>query len=211
MVAYVDGFNLYFGMRSQRLRHCYWLDVPAAIGRLLESGERLVETKYFTSRVSGPPDKVRRQNEYLDALATRPNIRMFFGVYQTHERRCASCDAVWQWHNEKMTDVNIAVELLTDAYRDAFDTALLVSADSDLAAPISAIRSLLPGKRVVVLFPFGRGSVRLEQLAHQKRRMRRWVVEAFQMPDEVTGLDGYIRRRPSEWSRTSNDPQSGTA
>ena len=30
---------------------------------------------------------------------------------------------------EKMTDVNIAVELMQDAFQDAFDTAILISAD----------------------------------------------------------------------------------
>jgi hypothetical protein len=35
-------------------------------------------------------------------------------------------------HHEKMTDVNIAVELLTDAFQDSFDVALLISADGDL-------------------------------------------------------------------------------
>ena len=39
-----------------------------------------------------------------------------------------------------MTDVNIAVELLQDAFQDAFDTAILISADSDLIAPIAAVK-----------------------------------------------------------------------
>ena len=39
-----------------------------------------------------------------------------------------------------MTDVNIATAMLTDAYRDRFDTALLVSADSDLVPPVRAAR-----------------------------------------------------------------------
>ncbi|MGH9629467.1 MAG: NYN domain-containing protein [Bryobacteraceae bacterium] len=44
--------------------------------------------------------------------------------------------------SEKMTDVNIAVELLQDAFQGAFDTAILISADSDLIAPIAAVRRL---------------------------------------------------------------------
>jgi hypothetical protein len=48
--------------------------------------------------------------------------------------------------NETMTDVNIAVELMQDAFHNNFDTALLVSADSDLVGPVVAVQKLLPQK-----------------------------------------------------------------
>ena len=40
--------------------------------------------------------------------------------------------------------MNIAVRMLEDAYDDRFDTAIVVSGDSDLTAPIQAVRRLLP-------------------------------------------------------------------
>ncbi len=200
VIAYVDGFNLYFGLRSQRLAHLYWLDVAAMISRLLERRELLVATKYFTSRVSGSPEKAKRQNTYLEALQTRPQLSMYFGVYQTHPRNCHSCGTVWEVHSEKMTDVNIAVELMTDAHRNLYDTAVIVSADADLSPAIIAVRALYPDKSIIVMFPPGRGSVRLEQIATAKRRIRPWVLAASQLPDTVTGFDGHPRQRPIEWS-----------
>lgn len=56
-------------------------------------------------------------------------------------------------HHEKMTDVNIAVQMLSDAFQDQFDVALLVSADSDLVGLITTLRQLFPLKRVIVAFP----------------------------------------------------------
>lgn len=199
VVAYVDGFNLYFGMRQLRLQQFYWLNVPKAIERLLEREERLIATKYFTSRVSGPPDKVQRQSEYLEALETVPNLSMIFGMYNTQTRKCSACQSEWEQHSEKMTDVNIAVEMLTDAHRDVFDTAVVVSADADLAPAFQAIRMLYPNKRVLAMFPPGRGSVKLESIVHGKRRMRQWVIAASQLPDTVIGRDGYPKKRPKEW------------
>ena len=38
-----------------------------------------------------------------------------------------------------MTDVNIAVEMLTDVFQDKLDKALIISADSDLAGPIRKV------------------------------------------------------------------------
>lgn len=207
-IAYIDGFNLYFGLRSQRLRHLYWLDLRAMVRRLLEKDEQLLALKYFTSRISGPPEKVRRQNDYIDAVTAQPATRVYFGHYQSHPRSCQSCGAIYEHPNEKQTDVNIAGELIVDAHRDLYDTAVIVSADADLVPPIVAIKQLFPSKRVLVFFPPGRGSDRLTQEAHGKRRIRPWLLQACQLPDEVIGLDGFPRRRPQEWTIAPPPPET---
>ena len=56
-------------------------------------------------------------------------------------------------YEEKETDVNIAIAMLTDAVRDLYDTALLVSADSDLRPVVAAVKRLRTGKRIVAAFP----------------------------------------------------------
>jgi len=56
--------------------------------------------------------------------------------------------------------VNIAIALTSDAFRDQFDTALLVSGDSDLTGPVLQIKQLFPAKRIVVAFPPARSSAR---------------------------------------------------
>jgi hypothetical protein len=65
-----------------------------------------------------------------------------------------------------MTDVNIAVELLGDAYQDKFDTALLISADSDLTTPIEKVHLLFPKKRVISVFPPNRAEDGTHQSSH---------------------------------------------
>ena len=42
---------------------------------------------------------------------------------------------------EKGSDVNLATELLVDAFENAFDVAAVISNDSDLVAPIRAVRT----------------------------------------------------------------------
>lgn len=39
-----------------------------------------------------------------------------------------------------MTDVNIAIQLLGDAFDDKFDVALVISGDSDLTTPVRRVR-----------------------------------------------------------------------
>ena len=103
--------------------------------------------RYFTTRVvpePGDPDKARRQNTYLEALQTLPDLTVHFGYFLPKERTCRRCGATLRTYEEKMTDVNIAVQLLGDAQDDVFDTALVVSGDSDLYGPIETVRRRYP-------------------------------------------------------------------
>lgn len=132
VITYVDGFNLYYGLRSKSWRRYYWLNLRELSLRLLKPDQHLVCVKYFTARISYPPDKVDRQNSYIEALETLPDLYIFYGKYQVNPQICPSCGATSYIPGEKMTDVNIAVEMLTDVYQNLFDTAILISADSDL-------------------------------------------------------------------------------
>ncbi len=98
-----------------------------------------------------------------------------------------------------MPDVNIAVELLNDAADDAFDTALIVSADSDLTAPVEAVRQRYPRKRVVIACPPDRQSKRLESVAHAYFRIGRKKFHDSQFPYEVVKPGGFVLRRPPSW------------
>jgi len=160
VISYVDGFNLYFGLRDSGLRRHLWLDLLKLSENLLKSGQVLVQVKYFTSHISGPHSKRRRQLAYLEALGTLDAGRfsMSFGKYQDNPRRCGKCGAEESVPAEKMTDVNIAVEMLKDAFQERFDVALLVSADSDLCPLVKAVRTLFPQKAVVAAFPPGRAA-----------------------------------------------------
>ena len=153
VTVYIDGFNLYYGMRSKGWHRYYWLNVQLLAQHLLKPRQSLIGTKYFTSRVSSTPrdpNKSDRQNAYLEALGTLADVDVFYGHYLEKTVTCFTCGAAWQLPEEKMTDVNIAVEMTVDAFQDRWDTALLVSGDSDLTAPIMNIRQSFPARRVVV-------------------------------------------------------------
>jgi len=202
VIGYVDGFNLYFGLRDSGWRRFYWLDPHLLFLNLLKPGQTLVAVKYFTARISAhprDPDKHRRQGTWLEAVESRPRTTVFYGHYLPKAQRCLKCGATWTAHEEKMTDVNIAVELLRDAYDDAFDTALVVSADSDLAPPVEAVVTRFSTKRVIVIAPPNRQSKKLESVASASFRLGRKTLQDSQLPDEYPKPDGYVLRRPPSW------------
>jgi uncharacterized LabA/DUF88 family protein len=68
------------------------------------------------------------------------------------EETCRICHRSYSTWEEKRTDVNVAVTLFRLAHEDRFDTALLISGDTDLAPAVEMVRSTFPGKKVGVVF-----------------------------------------------------------
>ncbi|MGB4726560.1 MAG: NYN domain-containing protein, partial [Thermogutta sp.] len=54
VMLYVDGFNLYFGLRTKGWKRYYWLDVQRLGEKLLRPNQSLVGVKYFTADIRGP-------------------------------------------------------------------------------------------------------------------------------------------------------------
>ena len=202
VMVYVDGFNLYFGLKDSGWRKYYWLDLPALATALLKPNQELVTTHYFTARIRSnghnTPD-AQRQNAYLDALGVR-GVLIQEGHYLQKTRQCRGCGNTWPDYEEKMTDVNIAVQLLSDAFDDAFDLALVVSGDSDLTTPIRSVRSRFPEKRLIVVFPPKRHSAELKRAAHGYLTIGEDKLRASQLPESITKPGGHVLTRPATWN-----------
>ena len=99
-----------------------------------------------------------------------------------------------------MTDVNIASRMLVDAFQDRFDTAFLISGDTDLIPPIREIKSNFAQKRVIVGFPPGRHNVSLQKIASASFVIGRKKLLDSQLPDEIIKPDGFKLSRPIQWS-----------
>jgi len=200
VITYIDGFNLYFGLREQGWRKYMWLDLPALSRSLLRSDQSLLRTKYFTSRVSGNPGKEQRQSAWLDDIGTLSDLSIYWGRFQADRKECKTCHAASFVPQEKKTDVNIATELLCDAHSDAFDTAIIISGDADLVPPIAAIRRLFPNKKIVVAFPPCRYSAELALNAHASMRIFESNFRKSRLPESVPTASGTVVTRPPKWA-----------
>lgn len=198
VVVYVDGFNLYFGMLDAGLDYCKWLNLKTLVTNLLQTNQELIEIKYFTSRVSNNPDKQKRQNTYIEALESS-DVKIYYGNYQKDSIECRRCNNIWPTYNEKMTDVNIATQILIDAYQDKYDMAMLISGDSDLVPPIRAVHEIFNTKRVFVAFPPKRHNQSVSLIAKGSLTIGRKKLVDSQFSEEITKKDGYILKKPKDW------------
>lgn len=202
VITYVDGFNLYFGMKDSRFKKYYWLDLPALSAALLKPEQQLVATHYFTARIrtnGRNAADAKRQTNYIDALAAQDNLTVHEGHYLEKTQRCNGCGATWKAYEEKMTDVNIAAQMLADAYEDRFDTAFIISGDSDLTTPIQQVRKRFPNKRLIVVFPPNRQSAQLKKAANGFLSIGEDKLRQNQLPDPVITANGFALHRPAHW------------
>ena len=96
MIGYIDGFNLYHGLRDARLKNSRWLDIHGMCVSLLKPGEQLERVRYFTSWVKDNPVKTARQAVYIDALRARGGIEIDFGHFLSKTAQCFRCGNVWK-------------------------------------------------------------------------------------------------------------------
>ena len=72
-------------------------------------------------------------------------------------------------HEEKQTDVNMALTLLEQATDNSFDRALVISVDADQLPALQAVKWIAPTKHVGITFPPSRPNRNLACIIHLQR------------------------------------------
>jgi NYN domain len=205
--VYVDAFNLYYGcLKGSAYR---WLDLEALSRRYIQKPDRLNRIRYFTARVSPRPGDEKahlRQQAYLRALQTIPCLSIHFGRFQQTETRMhlaqplakGPSTAVVLKTEEKGSDVNLASYLLLDAFRGDYETALVISNDSDLCTPIHMAKNELD-LRVGILNPHNGRSRDLAAIPPTfYKQIRSGALKDSQFPDVLNDERGMVRK-PASW------------
>jgi len=177
IIAYVDGFNLYY-RALKRNPPVKWLNLDELARRYVHTGDVLVAVKYYTAPVSGyrDPDAPNRQRAYFRALKTIPT-------------------------EEKGSDVNLASHLLRDVFTGQLDAAIVVSADTDLVEPIKIV-TLEFGRRVELVNPMiGRPAPpALKNVSSSVRNLTMADLLACQFPATINTGHGAPIVRPPSWA-----------
>lgn len=139
VIIFIDGSNLFHGLRHLNIKIDY-----AKLVEFLKESRRLIRA-YFYSAVpqekdlkKGSPEweSFQRQKRFLDELSN-----MGIKVKLAKLRKLPSGEYV-----EKEVDIMLATDMLSLAYQNAYDTAILVSGDSDFIYTVEEVQRI--GKRV---------------------------------------------------------------
>ena len=203
--VYVDAFNLYFGCVKNTPYK--WLDLSKLCAILLPQ-HQIERIKYFTAYVKAlpnNPDAPRRQQTYIRALQTLSHLEIVYGHFLSHNVRMPLAHPIVGQPRtvevlkteEKGSDVNLAVQLLHDAYQNRYESAVVISGDSDLLSAVQIVKNEL-GKPVGVLNPQKRPSRMLQQHATFYKHIRPGVLAGSQFPRVLKDQHGTFNK-PSEW------------
>jgi uncharacterized LabA/DUF88 family protein len=215
IIAYVDGFNLYYRALNGNPA-VKWLNLEKFAQWYIDANDVLAGVKYYTAPVSGhrDPDAPRRQQAYFRALKTIPSVETFYGSFMKKEICRPLVNEIRLEHppcpdgqfvlvkstEEKGSDVNLASHLLRDAFTGALDAAIVVSADTDLIEPIRIVTREL-GKRVDLVNPaINRPAPRyLREVASSVHQVNLADLAQCQLPSAINTQKGRVITRPTSW------------
>jgi NYN domain len=215
-IIYVDGFNLYFRLLEKRPA-LKWLNIKVLAERLLRPVNKIASVKYYTAHVSGriDPGAPGRQQVYLDALGTVPEISVHMGTFLLSEKFAGlvkppdfrpRINLPQPWPDvvkiikveEKGSDVNLACHLLVDAFQGNFDVSAVLSNDSDLVEPIRIVTQIV-GKPVGLLSPVSNPNPELRRVSSFIRRISVSDLAASQFPTPLSLPGGSQLDKPASW------------
>ncbi len=190
---FIDGFNLYHALKRLNAPHLKWVDLNQLMQQqIAPKTERIQSVFYFSAFAHWLPNEAARHREYVNALSAT-GVSIVMGHFKSKPRHCLKCGTGWTQHEEKETDVNIALYILNEAYQDHFDRAYIVSRDSDLKPAIDMIGRYFPNKQVFVIAPPHLGhSNDLLRSAHGKKRITMAQIERCLFPAEIKDAFGKV-------------------
>lgn len=204
---FVDGFNMYHALDKDPAFHKYkWLDLDALARCFsIPPYEDIQSVRYFTAYATWrSPQALSRHKAYVKLLKSK-NVEIVLGRFQKKDRKCCApqgCGKKFISHEEKLTDVNIAVSIVEACVRGQCDILYLVSADNDLVPALETAKRLCSSLAITVLLPPHPKVKTLTDICHKNGYSVVKISDAFlarsQFPDNVT-LQGKTYYRPPKW------------
>lgn len=199
VIAYIDGFNMYHGIRRNLSESNQWLDYRKLVQHYLWKTDELVGIVYFTAEPRWDKVKIAQHNTYLDVLKKHLGIHIVSGNYTSVSKTFISwkhpvidpANAIvkpkkftYKTFEEKQTDVNMALTIFDDGIMDRYDKTLLFTGDSDIAPSIQRVKRYKT-KEFVSILPIGwRGRV-ISGICDSHHSITAEVLQSCLLPESV--------------------------
>ena len=137
VMVFIDGSNLYHVLSQGCGRHDLQFD---KFSYKLANGRSLQRTYYYNIRQESEtnPTVGTEQQKFLDSLYDTPYVEVRLGIWKQRGDVMV----------EKGVDVMLATDLVVHAYKDHYDTAIVVSGDADFYPALQAVKDV--GKHIEV-------------------------------------------------------------
>ena len=213
---FIDGFNLYHSIDAKRnLKKYKWLNLWSLCELLLEANEEIAELYYFTAYTYWNLPRMQRHKNYVE-LNELHGCRVIFGKFQEKSRKsrvscnqpCQQnplgpfCEKEYLAHEEKMTDVNLAISILKACIGGSCDAIYLLSGDNDLVPALEAVKELYPNIRIRVRLPIDAKAKKLMGICKKNNfkymRIKENHLKSAQFPNPAI-FNGRVFQKPNHW------------
>ena len=131
-------------------------------------------------------------------------MRIRLGRFKKKNVWRGTCRVSHTHYEEKETDVALSLQVLELFHRDACDTVIFVSGDTDLSPAVRSADKLFPEKYVGFAFPYKRSNRELARLAYLSFKIRKEKYHSHQFSDPHRLGHGRLISKPQAWRMPSN-------
>lgn len=173
VAVFIDGSNFYNKLKDLGIRHTPSFDYRG-LAEWLAHGRTVVSCGYYIGVVRAKPGDTK-----AEAMKNQ-QVNLFNNLQSKRQHIVVHRGYIMEHHGvfyEKGVDVKIAVDLLTGAYENGYDTAIVLSSDTDLIPAIQKVRAL--GKTVEYIGFAHRPSLGLQKHVTLSRLLIRAEIEPF--------------------------------
>lgn len=202
VACFVDGFNFYHAVDALAKDHLKWVNLWGLMRAFIQPDRQELSAVYYFSAIAEyRANKAARHKKYLSVLK-EAGVTPILGSFKAKKLECQRCGYSWTGHEEKQTDVNIAIWIVQEAFRNNYDEAFLVSRDSDLVPALRFIREMPRGRRIKIIAPPGlRHSKELAKYADKLATIKEIHLERNLFPETVAREDGsVVAKRPAKYT-----------
>lgn len=130
------GFNFYHSLNdpkyknhpqiqngTPKYRKYLWLNYSKFLARHLQKQDTISDIFYFSAYAQFRSQRSIRTHQLLVSAWESTGITAVMGNFKQKHRFCINCSSYYLAHEEKETDVNIAIYLINEAYKDTYQKA----------------------------------------------------------------------------------------
>ena len=169
---FIDGSNLYYSLKDLEVSK---IDFQKLV-QMLKKDRLLVSVFYYNAPldISIDSKKYWEQQKFFDALRRIPGFNVVLARLRKHKGE----DGLYKFE-VKGDDIYLATDLISGAYENLYDTALIVSGDEDFVPAIRKVQKL--GKNVENIYFHSTSSNYLKKTCNTSFCIDKKVVKSIEL------------------------------
>ncbi|MBW5389339.1 NYN domain-containing protein [Brachyspira hampsonii] len=202
---YIDGFNIYHAIDRLNNNKLKWINYYDLCKSLLKDNEIINKVYYFSAYAFWKPYSQNKHYIFIQALKYF-NVEVVLGNFKKKSKNLIINDNNgniikynYEYHEEKESDVNIAIYLVRDACNRNCDKAILLSGDSDLVPAIKMAKEENADLKVGVVVPPNVQASSLKNISDFDIKLLKIDISSFLLPNSIKLETGHTIICPKDW------------